>query len=92
MSKPQPTAAAMGSVTRQTSLAPARLAASITALFSTVVIPDGTQIIAGSKTPAGNFADKMLEDFFGDLEIRNNPFIQRDGPDISGGANISRAS
>src|SRR5699024_10446130 len=42
---PAPIAAAKGSAIGNASLAPACLVASITALSSTIVIPDGTQII-----------------------------------------------
>ena len=42
---PTPIAAAIGSSIKYASLAPASLVTSITALFSTCVIPAGTQII-----------------------------------------------
>ena len=44
--RPAPIAAANGSSITYASRAPATLAASITALFSTSVTPEGTQIIA----------------------------------------------
>ena len=62
MGKPAPMDAAIGSPRRRTSLAPALIAESLTALFSTAVIPEGTAMTTrgGTSFRLSTFSMKYL--------------------------------
>ncbi len=87
MSSPAPMAAAIGCSMRWAAEAPARRAASFTALRSTEVMADGTQMSTRGRVQLGDArpAQKEPDHSFGDVEVGDGPLAQgSDGHDVAG--------